>query len=334
MRARAIDGKRLLPNPVDLKATVLSLLDQATLQAHRGHLHSQLKEIATSLETPGIPAAIHTSSRISKVDPENATITLANGEVVYADLIIGADGVRSITRKAAVGSAYDSFDIGKSAIRFMVPRDRVLADPETREVAGPSGAMDFYFTESHKVVIYQCVENTLLNIVCIHPSYQSDASAETYNKSVSKREMLDIFKDFSETLLKVFSMCDGDTLKVYPLLDAQPLPTFIRNRLALVGDAAHPFTPFLGQGGATAIEDAVALGVMLSRGVTRADVKVRLELYNLARRDRANLIQHYSRMAGGDGVKPGDEKEARMKSKFSVNLNMLSLSYHNFMINY
>jgi 2-polyprenyl-6-methoxyphenol hydroxylase-like FAD-dependent oxidoreductase len=127
--------------------------------------------------------------------------------------------------------------------------------------------------------------------------------------------VLTIFSDFSPKLLKVFQKCDSDTLKVYPLFDALSLPTFVKDRLALIGDAAHPFTPFIGQGGATAIEDAVSLGVMLSKGVTKGEVPERLQLYDKARQSRATRIQGYSRTAGGDGVKPGEEQEARMKGK-------------------
>ena len=229
------------------------------------------------------------------------------------DVLIGADGVRSVTRRAVAGQAYGSFPIGKSAFRFMVPREAILADPETRGLGQDLGSMDMYFTEQHRVIIYPCVNNTLLNIVCIHPSYQSNASTETYNTTVSKEKVLEIFKDFNPTLLKAFDKCDTKSLKVYPLFDAPTMPTFIRDRLALIGDAAHAFTPFIGQGGATAIEDSVSLGVILSSGTSVQEVPERLELYNQTRYGRATTIQGYSRNSTGDGVKPGEEKGARMK---------------------
>jgi 2-polyprenyl-6-methoxyphenol hydroxylase-like FAD-dependent oxidoreductase len=199
----------------------------------------------------------------------------------------------------------------------MVPREQVLADPETRELAEVTGSMDLFFAQEHKVIIYQCVNNTLLNIVCIHPALQSNASAETYNKSVSKEKLLEIFHEFAPKLLKLFEKCDSDTLKVYPLFDALSMPTFVKDRLALVGDAAHPFTPFIGQGGATAIEDAVSIGVMLSKGTTVAEIPQRLQVYNKARYERATRIQGYSRTAGNDGVKPSGERAARMKGKIT-----------------
>ena len=285
-----------------------------------------MKDRATSTKHEGTPIILHTSSRITKVDAQNATITLTNGDTVHGDALIGADGVRSTTRRAVAGPEHDSFEIGKSAIRFMVPREAVLADAETRELAEVTGSMDLIFAKDHKVIIYQCVNNTLLNIVCIHPSFQSDASVETYNKSVSKEQLLDIFHGFAPKLLKLFAKCDSETLKVYPLFDAVSMPTFIKDRLALIGDAAHPFTPFIGQGGATAIEDGVSIGVILSRGTTTAEVPEMLRLYNTTRYERATRIQGYSRTAGGDGIKPGEEKAARMKGKDLSTIHCLYLS--------
>lgn len=60
----------------------------------------------------------------------------------------------------------------------MVPREEVLNDPETRELAEVDGTMDLIFAQEHKVIIYQCVDNTLLNIVCIHPAHQSSSSLD------------------------------------------------------------------------------------------------------------------------------------------------------------
>ena len=195
----------------------------------------------------------------------------------------------------------------------MVPRAEILADPETREIGEVMGSMDLIFSDKHKVIMYPCVNNTMLNIVCIHPAHQSDASAETYNQSIPREKVLEIFGEFSPRLLKAFKKCESNSLKVWPLFDALSMPTFVKDHLALIGDAAHTFTPFIGQGGATAIEDSVSLGVMLSKGVTLAEVPERLQLYNKARHERATIIQGYSRMVGGDGVKPGEERAARLK---------------------
>ena len=87
----------------------------------------------------------------------------------------------------------------------------------------------------------------------------------------------------------------------------EQLPTFINDRLALIGDAAHPFLPHLAQGGSMAIEDAVALSTMLSK-CGASEVPARLELYNKARYERASRIQEYTRLAGKDSL--GQDQES------------------------
>lgn len=60
---------------------------------HRIDLHDALKEAATASEGAGAPATIRVSSRVVDIDPDEGTVTLADGETLKADLIIGADGM-------------------------------------------------------------------------------------------------------------------------------------------------------------------------------------------------------------------------------------------------
>ncbi|KAF5004026.1 hypothetical protein F66182_16073, partial [Fusarium sp. NRRL 66182] len=73
------------------------------LLAHRIDLHNNLKKVAENPTTTqkGIP--LHKGSRIAKVDAEKATITLENGTEIQGDVIVGADGVHSVTRSAVPG---------------------------------------------------------------------------------------------------------------------------------------------------------------------------------------------------------------------------------------
>lgn len=100
------------------------------------------------------------------------------------------------------------------------------------------------------------------------------------------------------------------------------LPKWTKEKLALLGDAAHPFLPrkclfdimpcnspngltlvfFLdqGQGAGVAIEDAATLAVVLPEGTSAEQVSQRLQLYQDFRYERAHKIQEYSRKAGQD----------------------------------
>ncbi len=270
---------------------------------HRAHLHKHLKEVATSADGKGRPVQVHTSSKIVNTDPHTGTVVLQDGTQVHGDLIVGADGVRSATRAAVTEKEFLPFKSNHSAMRFLITKDSALADPVTRDWATPNGSMDMWYGPNDlKIVLYPCVNNTLFNFVCIHPAALSGTS-DDYNESGSKDKLLEIYRDFEPRVLHLLDKADANTLKVYPLFDMDTLPIFVNDRLALIGDAAHPFTPHLAQGGAMAIEDAVSLAITLPLGTTPDEVPERLELYNQARYGRATTVQNNSRLVGTGELK-------------------------------
>ncbi|KAE9581272.1 hypothetical protein CGMCC3_g2561 [Colletotrichum fructicola] len=95
-----------------------------------------------------------------------------------------------------------------------------------------------------------------------------------------------------QTLL---GMADPSTIKLWKLFDRRVLKTWVNGYAALLGDAAHPFLPHQGQGGAQAIEDAAALSALFPMGTRKEDVKRRLGAYMKARYDRATMVQDFSR---------------------------------------
>ena len=151
------------------------------------------------------------------------------------------------------------------------------------------------------------------------------AVTEGYNTVADKGLLLDIFKDFDSRLLAMLEKADSKSLRIYPLNDMDPLPTFVRGRLALLGDAAHPFLPHLGQGGAMAIEDGASIGVMVSNIKSLDEVPERLKLYNEARYERATFIQNATRIVGGDGISDAQKSTEQLSCKWKK--SMASASY-------
>jgi 2-polyprenyl-6-methoxyphenol hydroxylase-like FAD-dependent oxidoreductase len=278
-------------------------------------LHSQLKAAATSLDGEGKPVKIHISSQVVSVDALAATIKFKDGSLRSADILIGADGVHSVTRRSIAPDAPGPFKNKHSAFRFILERRIMLDDPETAPLASVNCTMDMWYSDSEKIVLYPTSNNKLLNFVCIHPSSKSETKTDDYSTSGSKLKLLEIFKDFHPSLVKMLGKVDPGELKIYPLFDMENLPTYINGRLALIGDAAHPFTPHLAQGGAQALEDAVSLGVFLEKGLDPADVPERLKLYNEARYERSSTIQELSRVVGGDRLGSDSKKTVKLSGK-------------------
>lgn len=253
------------------------------------------------------------------VDPHRASITLADGKVIEGDVIIGADGVHSSLRSKLPGATGISpFSSGKNAFRFLISRKEALEDPETRTAAEDLGALDIWDSPDRRVVIYPCANNGTLNFVCIHPADLTTIDKTSdWNQHVGKETLLDVYKDFNPQVVKLLDKADPQTLRLWPLLDMDTLPTFVEDRLALLGDAAHPYLPYRASGGAMALEDAVSLSVMLSSDVNMTDIPKRLKMYSDARRERATVIQQMTRDSG-KGPIPSDQG----KKVFTIVINV------------
>ncbi|KAK0933176.1 hypothetical protein LTR29_015252 [Friedmanniomyces endolithicus] len=232
------------------------------LLAHRAQLHNQLKAKATSTAGKGPQIKLLTSSTVVQAAPQTSTITLESGETKQADLIIGGDGVHSVTRQALGRGMPTAFKTDRYAFRFTYAKALAMSDPVTRPLIEPEGVMNSWYGPDRKIVLYPTSGNTLLNFVCIHPASASGDS-DDYNKTASKAQLLEVYADFHPVVLKLLDKVAEDQVSLYPLYDMKQLPTFVSGRMALVGDAAHPFTPHLAQGGAMAIEDGLSVGTML-----------------------------------------------------------------------
>ncbi|KAK5130000.1 hypothetical protein LTR08_002555 [Meristemomyces frigidus] len=288
---------------------------------HRAHLHTALREMATGPDGKGNPAKLHLGSRVKLADQENASITLEDGTRVQGDLLVGADGVHSRTRVSIPGGDKKPFDSGKSAFRFLIPTEALASDTRTAAAVAKPGSLTMWIAEDRRVVMYPCLNNTLMNFICIHPSKESetDITGGGWQETGSKDRMLDIFKDFHPSVKAIIEKAEEP--KLWKLLDMEPMPTFISGRLALIGDAAHPFLPHQGQGGGQAIEDAVSLAALLPLGTSPDDIPDRIKIYEECRFERSHKIQEFTRTAG---------KDATELAKEGKKLDMMEYQLYNF----
>ncbi|RYC79781.1 hypothetical protein BFJ63_vAg17338 [Fusarium oxysporum f. sp. narcissi] len=234
---------------------------------YRVHLHETLKGAATSQKRQGDPVVLATSSPVASVDVSTTTVTLEDGSSFSGDLILGADGVSSVTRNAVVGDAIKPFGSGKAAFRFLIPKQKMVEDPELRKLVQDDGFMIMWFGFNHRG---------------------------------SKQNLLDIYANFCPTVQTLLDLVDESSLKLWTLLDMDRIPAWVKNKVALLGDAVHPFLPYQGQGGGVAIEDAATICALFPRNVSKDEIEGRLKLYEQIRDDRAHRIQDFTRWAGRD----------------------------------
>ena len=154
-----------------------------------------------------------------------------------------------MTRKAIAGDDHKPFGSGKSAFRFLIPHETILGNPLTKNFAERDGYMQIWYGDDRRLVMYPCNDNTIMNFVGIHPSELTASKGEGWSRIGNKETLLDIYKDFGPNVEALLQMADASELKVWTLLDMERIPAWTKGRLALLGDAAHPFLPHQGQGG-------------------------------------------------------------------------------------
>lgn len=285
--------------------------------AHRVRLHDALKNAATSATAAGQPAVLHLASAISDVDPNTATVFLKDGSSVQGDVLIGADGVHSVTRTRLPGKSGSkrAFGSGKSAFRFLVPHEALLSDPITKKFAEKTGVLQMCYGRDRRIVMYPTNDNTTMNFVVIHPEEETESAATgDWNNAAPKDLLLKTYEGWAPEFLALLAKADSESLKVWKLLDMELLDTWVYEKMALLGDAAHPFLPHQGQGGGQAVEDAVALATVLEKGTETDEIPQRLQLYQEIRKERAEKIQYYSRINGQDNMNP--QEAAKLMQEF------------------
>jgi salicylate hydroxylase len=123
----------------------------------------------------------------------------------------------------------------------------------------------------------------------------SQWQAEGWSIPATVQEFLGLFDGFPEPVRELIAAIGELELFKWGLRDREPLPAWTRGRVTMLGDAAHPMTPYLGQGACMAIEDGMILGRAFAASQDLAEAFSR---YEAARRDRANGVQLAARHQG------------------------------------
>ncbi|MFF0455193.1 FAD-dependent monooxygenase [Nocardia africana] len=201
---------------------------------------------------------------------------LHTGGVETADLVIGADGLRSVVRTVVCPHARPPRYAGYTAWRMITaPR------PELREggqIWGSGEIFGIVPLADHRVYMFGAVNAT-----------EGEHALDGEFAEVQRR-----FGAWPDPVPRLLAAVSPESVMRHDIYDLPDLPTFVRGRVALLGDAAHAMTPNMGQGANLAVEDAATLAALLGdRGVDDA-----LRAYDALRRPRTRALAHRSRRIG------------------------------------
>jgi salicylate hydroxylase len=213
-----------------------------------------------------------------------ARLTFANGETAEADVVIAADGIHSALQKYVVEPKPPEYS-GVRSYRGLIASDKL---PGWREAAH-----QVWMGEGKHFIVFPVRAGRLLNYVGFVPS--KDAKAESWSAVGDRDELASAFVGWDAPVVRLLEAIESCFW--WGLYDRKPLQSWTNGRLALLGDAAHAMLPHLGQGANQAIEDGVALAVLLE-GRKPADVSAILPQYEKMRRVRTDVIQAEARKNG------------------------------------
>jgi salicylate hydroxylase len=250
---------------------------------HRADLHSAL----TGAVRENDQDAIVLGHRFDYLERDESRVIahFSNGAAFGAPALIGADGGASAVRNAVFGGQRASYT-GHVALRALVPFARV-----PRAIAEDPYVL--YVGKGRSLIHYPLRRQTTMNL--LGNAQAARWQAEGWAIPATVTEFLDLFDDFPAPVRELIAAVPGPDLFKWGLRDREPLRTWTSGRVAMLGDAAHPMTPYLGQGACMAIEDGMILGRAVAGSV---DLEEAFTRYEVARRDRASGVQLASRYQG------------------------------------
>lgn len=242
--------------------------------------------------------------------PDRVSLSFANGRRVEADLVIGADGARSITRRWMLGYD-DALYSGCSGFRGVVPAGRMdlLPDPEAIQFwIGPQGHLLHYPIGGNGDQNFLLVER--------HPS---PWPSRDWVMPASEGEQLRLFKDWDPAVVQMITAVPIS--QRWGLFHRPPLGRWSKGRVTLIGDAAHALVPHHGQGANQSIEDAVVLAAQLAKAGPGRWREAQ-EAYERLRRGRTRKVQ-YASISTADVLHLPDgpeatERNARLRARDSL----------------
>jgi salicylate hydroxylase len=243
---------------------------------HRADLHAILLDAVRALDA----AAVVTGAKLVGVEngADGVVARFADGGEARADVLIAADGVRSAVRRLLFGDDSPPF-AGQIAFRCLIPR----------EIAAPfMGAGNAVVSVGAGRIFnrYLIRGGDLVNVIGIARSERW--RQEGWSTPATVAEFAAEFEGFHADVQGLIQCAPAKNLIKWGLFARPRAKHWVRGRVLLIGDAAHPMLPFLGLGAATAIED----GIVLARALAAVpDVEAGFEMFQRVRAKRVETVR-------------------------------------------
>jgi salicylate hydroxylase len=201
---------------------------------HRADLHNALIDRALALEN----IELRVNSLVTDVRFDSTEIVLADGAVISGDVIIAADGIKSVIRgKLLNDTTVKPTATGDAAYRIILPRSKMLSNPELKLLVDTPKATRWIGPARH-IIAYPVRNHQLYNVVLLHPD--RGTVDESWTTRGSKQQMIDDYAGWDEKVCQIVSMVEEDEVLEWKLCLYPPLKTWTKGSVALMGDSCHP----------------------------------------------------------------------------------------------
>ncbi|KAI0338351.1 FAD/NAD(P)-binding domain-containing protein [Trametopsis cervina] len=273
------------------RAEFLKVLEDHVPSHYRKHFNKRLTSYEDSAQQPVL-------------------LHFKDGTTAQCDVLIGADGIKSAVRRSMFAQLTEKKGVapqtyrwcmdatwsGLVAYRGLVPTDTLKAQcPNHMGLTSPV----YYFGKDKSAISYPISQGHMLNVAVM--VYQPGTRGLPYEgpwvTAVDRAEFLDEIASWDSEVCSLFK--DIHSPSKWAVNEVVGLPTFVSDRAAIMGDAAHAMMPLLASGASQAVEDAIILATVLAHSATQADtIPHGLEIYDEIRRPFALHIQELSYLTG------------------------------------
>jgi len=243
------------------------------LDLHRADLHALLARAVVAEDPTCLQLGRKLVAASERAD--GLSLAFADGSCSEAGVLVGADGVHSVVRTSVAGDPSARYS-GHVAYRGLVPAASIpegTIEPKLNIWVGPGRHFVSYFVRG----------GTLVNYVAV---VEEDWRTESWTTPGDKRSLARHFAGWSKSVRLLIDATPDDQCFKWALLVLDPLEAWSSARVTLLGDAAHPMVPYLGQGANAAFEDAWVLAHCLARDDNPAEALRRYEDLRLGRTSR------------------------------------------------
>lgn len=256
------------------------------LHIHRADYHAILVREAIQL---GVRIVLN--ARATGIDFARPAVLFENQTAFEADLIVGADGLKSKCRESMLGREDPPYLTGDLAYRIILRVEDMKKVPALHDLIEKPN-IDYWMGPGCHAVSYMLQGGQTYNLVLICPDTLPE---DLHILEADPEEMRLLFKDWDPRLRAMLDLVVET--KKWRLRDSREMPTWTHpsGNFVLIGDACHATLPYLAQGAAQAIEDGAALGALLGQVTHTWQIPDALRRFETMRKPRTERIVRESR---------------------------------------